>query len=116
MLSKGFIEETGNWRLKHKERLLHAEFARRAIPGTFYTTKRSPRRQFPFSTDPFTARDVDAMHGAVPNAINQPQAPKRHLQNAAQNHPPRLVACDDSHLGGQILQFDDPVSRIEPVR
>lgn len=59
------MEETGNGKLRHEERLLRAELERRGIPVTLYTSKRIHRRQLPLTPETFVAGDMDAMHGAM---------------------------------------------------
>ncbi|MHA3774768.1 ATP-grasp domain-containing protein [Verrucomicrobiota bacterium sgz303538] len=65
MFTRAFLEETGNGKLRHEERLLRSEFDRRGIPVTLYTSKRIQRRQLPLTSETFIAGDMDAMHGAM---------------------------------------------------
>lgn len=65
MFTKAFLEEKGNGKLRHEEQLLRAEFERRGIPVSLYTSKRIQRRQLPLSRETFIAGDMNAMHGAM---------------------------------------------------
>ena len=46
-ITKAFIQERGNGKLRHEEKLIAEELEKRNIPITFYTAKRIRRRQLP---------------------------------------------------------------------
>jgi hypothetical protein len=65
MFLHAYLEELGNGRLGHEEKLLAAELQRRGIPVSFFTSKRIQRRQLPLSPQTFLAGGTDAVQGAL---------------------------------------------------
>lgn len=65
MFTRAFLQESGNGKLGHEEKLLRAELEHRGIPVSLYTAKRIQRRQLPLTAETFIAGDIDAMHGAM---------------------------------------------------
>src|SRR4051812_22367020 len=61
MFKKAFLEECGNRRLRHEERLLRGELEGRGVPVTLFTAKRIQRRQLPLAVDTFVAGDFGVL-------------------------------------------------------
>jgi len=65
MFEIAYLEDTGNGRLRHEEKLVRTECERRGIPVQLFTAKRIHRRQLPLGPHAFICGDADAMHGAM---------------------------------------------------
>jgi hypothetical protein len=75
MFTKAFVQEPGNGKIGHEERLIRAECERRGIPVMLFTQKKILRRQLPLAADTFIAGDMDAMHGAMRQLKIEPPSP-----------------------------------------
>ncbi|KAF3888840.1 MULTISPECIES: ATP-grasp domain-containing protein [Nostocales] len=74
MISKAFIQEQGNGRLRHEEQLVTEELRERGIPITFYTEKRIRRRQLPLDRESLVVGDIPCVLGALKQVgIPEPQ-------------------------------------------
>ncbi|QJE97675.1 ATP-grasp domain-containing protein [Luteolibacter luteus] len=65
MFEIAYLEDPGNGRLRHEEKLVRSECERLHIPVQIYTAKRIHRRQLPLDPHAFICGDADAMHGAM---------------------------------------------------
>lgn len=65
MISHAFIQEQGNGRLRHEERLVVTELQQRGVPITFYTEKRIRRRQLPLDDRSLVVGDMPCIFGAL---------------------------------------------------
>ncbi|MDZ8025307.1 MAG: ATP-grasp domain-containing protein [Nostoc sp. SerVER01] len=65
MISKAFIQEQGNGRLRHEEQLVSEELRARGIPITFYTQKRIHRRQLALDNESLVVGDMPCTLGAI---------------------------------------------------
>ncbi len=65
MISKAFIQEQGNGRLREEEQRVVEELKRRGIPITFYTEKRIRRRQLPLDSESLVVEDMPCIAGAL---------------------------------------------------
>jgi ATP-grasp domain, R2K clade family 2 len=65
MISKAFLQEQGNQRLREEESLVVEELTRRGMPITFYTEKRIHRRQLPLDTESLVVGDMPCITGAL---------------------------------------------------
>ncbi|MEH2229439.1 MAG: ATP-grasp domain-containing protein [Nostoc sp.] len=65
MISKAFIQEQGNGRLRHEEQLVSEELRARGIPITFYTQKRIQRRQLALDNESLVVGDMPCILGAI---------------------------------------------------
>ena len=65
MISKAFIQEQGNGRLRHEEQLVTEEFRTRGLPITFYTDKRMHRRQLALDNESLVVGDMQCVLGAI---------------------------------------------------
>lgn len=64
-ITKAFIQQQGNGRLKHEEELVAQELERRHIPYTLYTEKRIHRRQLPLDRESLIVGDMPCIYGAL---------------------------------------------------
>jgi hypothetical protein len=64
-ISKAFIQEQGNGKLRHEERLVVEELTHRGIPIEFYTEKRIRRRQLPLDRESLVVGDMPCIAGAL---------------------------------------------------
>jgi hypothetical protein len=64
-ISKAFIQEQRNGRLRHEEKLVVAELERRGIPIELYTEKRIRRRQLPLDLVSLVVGDMPCITGAL---------------------------------------------------
>jgi ATP-grasp domain, R2K clade family 2 len=72
-ISKAFIQEQGNGRLRVEEKLVVDELNRRGLPITFYTEKRIRRRQLPLDSQSLVMGDMPCIFGALKQlAIPEP--------------------------------------------
>ncbi|NEU81736.1 ATP-grasp domain-containing protein [Nostoc sp. UIC 10630] len=65
MISKAFIQEQGNGRLRHEEQLVSEELRARGILITFYTQKRIQRRQLALDNESLVVGDMPCILGAI---------------------------------------------------
>ncbi|BAT51848.1 hypothetical protein NOS3756_07780 [Nostoc sp. NIES-3756] len=65
MISKAFIQEQGNRRLRHEEQLVSEELTARGISITFYTQKRIHRRQLALDNKSLVVGDMPCILGAI---------------------------------------------------
>lgn len=65
MISKAFIQEQGNGRLRHEEQFVSEELKARGIPITFYTQKRIHRRQLALDNESLVVGDMPCILGAI---------------------------------------------------
>ena len=65
MISKAFIQEQGNGRLREEEQRVVEELKRREVPFTFYTEKRIRRRQLPLDGESLVVGDMPCITGAL---------------------------------------------------
>ncbi|MDI9637578.1 ATP-grasp domain-containing protein [Geitlerinema splendidum] len=74
MISKAFIQEQGNGRLREEEGRVVVELQRRGIPIAFYTEKRIHRRQLPLDGESLVVGDMPCISGALKQlSIPEPQ-------------------------------------------
>jgi hypothetical protein len=72
-ISKAFIQEQGNGKLRHEEKLVVAELKDRGISIEFYTEKRIRRRQLPLDLESLVVGDMPCIAGALQQlAIPEP--------------------------------------------
>jgi ATP-grasp domain, R2K clade family 2 len=62
---KAFIQEQGNGKLRHEERLVVAQLQQQGIPIEFYTEKRIRRRQLPLDLGSLVVGDMSCITGAL---------------------------------------------------
>ncbi|MEP0892619.1 ATP-grasp domain-containing protein [Leptolyngbya sp. FACHB-16] len=65
MISKAFIQEQGNGRLREEEQRVVEELKYRGIPITFYTEKRIRRRQLVLDSESLVVGDMPCIVGAL---------------------------------------------------
>ncbi len=65
MISKAFIQEQGNGRLREEEQLVVDSLNKRGIPITFYTEKRLRRRQLPLDSVSLVVGDMPCISCAL---------------------------------------------------
>ncbi len=65
MISKAFIQEQGNVRLRDEEQLVSEELKRRGILISFYTEKRIKRKQLPLDNQSLVVGDISCVLGAL---------------------------------------------------
>jgi len=65
LISKAFIQEQGNGRLRHEEQLVSEELTARGILITFYTQKRIHRRQLALDNESLVVGDMPCILGAI---------------------------------------------------
>jgi ATP-grasp domain, R2K clade family 2 len=65
VISKAFIQEQGNGKLRVEEQLVVEELNRRGVPMTFYTHKRMQRRQLPLDRQSLVVGDMPCIFGAL---------------------------------------------------
>jgi ATP-grasp domain, R2K clade family 2 len=65
VISRAFIQEQGNGRLRTEERLVVEELNHRGIPTTLYTPKRIRRRQLPLDDRSLVVGDLPCILGAL---------------------------------------------------
>ncbi|MCU0544727.1 MAG: ATP-grasp domain-containing protein [Oscillatoriaceae cyanobacterium Prado104] len=74
MISKAFIQELGNGKLREEEQLIFEELNRRGIPIALYTEKRIHRRQLPLDNESLVVGDIPCILGALKQlSIPEPQ-------------------------------------------
>lgn len=74
MISKAFIQEQGNGRLREEEQRVVVELQRRGIPISFYTEKRIYRRQLPLDVESLVVGDMPFITRALKQlSIPEPQ-------------------------------------------
>jgi hypothetical protein len=64
-ISRAFIQEHGNGKLRHEEKLVVEELKHRGIPIEFYTEKRIRRRQLPLDLESLVVGDMPCIVGAL---------------------------------------------------
>ncbi|MEL6459384.1 MAG: ATP-grasp domain-containing protein [Cyanobacteria bacterium J06621_15] len=65
LISKAFIQEQGNGKLRHEEQLIVDELRERGILINFYTEKRIHRRQLPLDNQSLVVGDMSCVVGAL---------------------------------------------------
>jgi hypothetical protein len=65
VISKAFIQEQGNGRLREEEQRVVEELKHREIPFTFYTEKRIHRRQLMLDSESLVVGDMPCIAGAL---------------------------------------------------
>ncbi|MEM1392457.1 MAG: DUF4343 domain-containing protein, partial [Cyanobacteria bacterium P01_H01_bin.150] len=65
MISKAFIQEQGNGKLRDEEQLVVEELSKRGISISFYTEKRIQRRQLPLDNQSLVVGDISCVLGAL---------------------------------------------------
>lgn len=75
MLHRTYLEQLGNGKLRHEEKLVFEDCQRRGLEMTLYHAKQMQRRQLPLSGDCFVCGDMDAMHGAMKQLGIEPPSP-----------------------------------------
>ncbi|MDZ8139261.1 MAG: ATP-grasp domain-containing protein [Nostoc sp. DedQUE04] len=65
MISKAFIQEQGNGRLRYEEQLVTEELKSRGLPISFYTEKRMHRRQLTLDNESLVVGDMRCVLGAI---------------------------------------------------
>ena len=72
MISKAFIQEQGNGKLRLEEQLVLEELRKRSILTSFYTEKRIRRRQLPLDSESLVVGDISCVFGAL-KQLNIPE-------------------------------------------
>ncbi|MEH2177350.1 ATP-grasp domain-containing protein [Nostoc sp.] len=65
LISKAFIQEQGDGRLRYEEQLVTEELRSRGLPITFYTEKRIHRRQLALDNESLVVGDMRCVLGAI---------------------------------------------------
>lgn len=65
MISQAFIQEQGNGKPRHEEKLITEELREQGIPVTFYTQKRIQRRQISLDEQSLVVGDMSSVLGAL---------------------------------------------------
>lgn len=75
MFHRAYLEQLGNNKLRHEEKLVKEDCQRRGLEATLYHAKHIQRRQLPLDAHSFICGDMDAMHGAMKQLGIEPPAP-----------------------------------------
>ena len=65
MITKAFIQEQGNGKLRDEEQLVFEELTERGVLIDFYTEKRIQRRQLPLDNQSLVVGDMSCVLGAL---------------------------------------------------
>lgn len=114
MFEIAYLQDPGNGRLRHEEKLVLAECERRGIPVQLYTAKRIQRRQLHLGPHAFICGDADAIHGAVrqlqipiPECHDYPASLTSYLKR-------RTWTSDLGSVEQSILNGDSPPLFVKP--